>query len=133
MFSKLLNSENGYIKTYEPLKVTFDYFAFLKDKYRRELESKYNDDKKHEWEDIPIKPALKSTLSGTTYIPMPEDAYLKNSFKFSNTVRKGAPRLLDDMPLPTVVKQQKIALGTYEEPVNGGLGSDGPRNLPKRF
>ena len=71
---------------------------------------------------------LKTSISGGKISPLPEDAFMKQSFVIRKRVSQASVNF-DDMIVPAVVAKQKIAVGTYEEPINGGLGSEPPRDI----
>lgn len=120
-FTSLLNSEGGFIKTYAPLKVTFDYYGFLKDKYKKDLDKAEEEETKNNWDEIPIKSKLKhSAMSGYFPEEPEEHPFDIKAFTISKPLAK-APINYEDMVIPTIVNQQRKMVGNYEEPKYGGL------------
>ena len=110
-FTSLLKTEDGFLRSYAPLKVSFDYYELLKDKYRRELDAK-DEENKDKWDELPIRPSLrKSGMSGV--IPEePENPYEKRTFILSKPLSK-PPVNYDDIIIPTAMTQIKKAKGNF--------------------
>ena len=100
--------EGGFVRTFEPLKVSFDYFGYLKDKYHKELDEK--EEAKDKWDDLPIRPALKHSAMSGTMPKEPEHPYEKETFVLTKNVQR-APINHDDMPLPTVSNMKRKLAG----------------------
>eukprot|EP00344_Euplotes_crassus_P007595 CAMPEP_0197011874 /NCGR_PEP_ID=MMETSP1380-20130617/60363_1 /TAXON_ID=5936 /ORGANISM="Euplotes crassus, Strain CT5" /LENGTH=187 /DNA_ID=CAMNT_0042434951 /DNA_START=287 /DNA_END=847 /DNA_ORIENTATION=+ len=118
-FNQLMKTEGGFMKTYEPLKVAFDYFGILKDKYKQELDAN-DEENKDKWDDLPIRPGLAHSAMKGELPPASEHPYDKETFVLKDPAKK-APINYDDMVIPTVATQHKKAIGTYEEQQFGGL------------
>ena len=108
-FSSLLKSENGFLKTYAPLKVTIDYYELLKDKYRKELDA-IDEENKNKWDDLPIRPSLKKSGMSGTLPEEPENPYEKKIFILSKPLSK-PPVNYDDMIIPSAMTQIKKSKG----------------------
>ena len=111
-FSSLMGSEGGFIKSYEPLKVSFDYFGYLKDKYQKEIDAKDGEETQHQWDELPIKPSLKQSAMAGELPKEPEHPYEKETFVITKTTQK-KPVNYDDLVIPTVAKEQQRAVGNY--------------------
>jgi len=118
-FISLLKSEGGFVRTFAPLKVTFDYFGYLKDKYKRELDAQ-DEEGKDKWDELPIRSSLKYDAMAGTLPEEPEGPYERKAFILSKTMSR-PPVNYDDMPIPTAANMQRRMKGTFEEPKNGGL------------
>ena len=91
------------------MKVSFDYFGYLKDKYKRDLD-KNDEEVKDKWDDLPIRPALKFNARTGELPTEPEDPYDKKAFVIKRNLDK-APVNYDDMLIPTVANQKRKAAG----------------------
>mmetsp|Transcript_10904 Transcript_10904/g.12361 ORF Transcript_10904/g.12361 Transcript_10904/m.12361 type:complete len:191 (+) Transcript_10904:75-647(+) len=118
--TSLLQAEGGFVKTFAPLEVAFDYFGYLKDKYKQDLDLKDSEETKQKWDELPIRPSLRHSAMSGTLPEEPMNPYEKKTFVLQKPLQK-APVNYEDMVIPTVANGQRKMAGTFEEPKNGGL------------